>query len=200
MDLTKILRLNNEFSIDELVEHAAQMIQLFVPKQERYKVTDYPDVRTVRFYTTRGLMDKPHRYSGQQAVYRVKHLIQLIVIKYLQSQYLSIKKVAEMINGLSQEELLIIIDLPKKGDFKSAYLEPVSQNKKPSSRKSLKVKKIRNSISELVWNHFTIESGFEVHIREDFFPENPSHVEVLANRIRVILKQINGGKEDTLCQ
>jgi hypothetical protein len=75
-------KINQEFGLHELVEQAARLIQLFVPKQEKYKVTDYPDPRTVRFYLTRGLMDKPHRYDGQKAIFNSKHLLQLIVIKY----------------------------------------------------------------------------------------------------------------------
>lgn len=187
-DLDKI---NAEFNIDELVEQSARMIELFVPKQERYKVTDYPDARTVRFYITRGLMDKPNRYNGQRAIYGSKHLLQLITIKYFQSEYLSIKKIHEIIDGLCQDELLKLIKNPQKEDLNSAYLELISQNTKSSSgRKSLKKKKLRNSNSEQAWNHFTIEPGFEVHIREDFIPKSPSHMKLLINRIRVILKQI----------
>ena len=182
--------LNCEFSLDELVENAARLIEAFVPKQERYKVTDYPDARTVRFYTTRGLMDKPNRYNGQNAMYGSKHLLQLVIIKYLQSQYLSIRKIDEIISGLTQDDLLKLINHPQKENLKSAYLRLLSQNVKSSSKRSSNLSKSQTINGEQAWNRYEIEPGFEVHIRGDFSPESQSHLEVLANRVRVILKHI----------
>lgn len=190
-----------EFSLNELIEKASSLIQLYVPKQTRYKVTDFPDARTVRFYTARRLLDKPDRYNGQQAIYGQKHLLQLIVIKYFQSQYLSIKKIGEVIRGLSRDELLDLIEKTQMVDFKSAYLEIVSHKMKCSDVLEVEsLTKNKNLIGEKVWNRYTLEAGFEVHINEDFLPESPSHIEVLANRIRVILKQINKEKGRVLCQ
>jgi DNA-binding transcriptional MerR regulator len=180
--------LNQEFGLHELVEQAARLIQLFVSKQEKYKVTDYPDPRTVRFYLTRGLMDKPHRYDGQKAIFSSKHLLQLIVIKYYQSQHFSIKQIREMINGLSYDDLINIIPNHRGKDNNATYLKRLSQNTKILNLELCKDKITKNSSEETLWNHYVIESGFEIHIKRDFLPKGSSHIEILTNRIKILLK------------
>ena len=183
-----------KLSVEELVECAARMIPMLVPKQERYKVTDFPDVRTVRFYTTRGLIDRPERYDGQQAVYTYKHLLQLVVIKYLQFQYLTIKKIAQMTKGLSERELLKLINVPTKRDFllSNSRTEDVSVNSQSSDR--LEFRNWQEESSERMWKHYNIGSGLEISVREDFQPTSASHIEVLANRFRIILKEMASRK------
>lgn len=192
--------LNQEFGLHELVEQAAILIQLFVPKQEKYKVTDYPDPRTVRFYLTRGLMDKPSRYDGQKAIFSSKHLLQLIVIKYYQSQHLSIKQISEIINGLSYDDLINIILNHHEKDDNATYLNRLSQNTKRLDLELDKDKTAKNSSEETLWNHYVIESGFEIHIKRDFLPKGSSHIEILTNRIKIIIKNLNKGTGGILCQ
>jgi DNA-binding transcriptional MerR regulator len=83
-----------ELLLGELVECTRHLIPLLVGKQVRYKVTDIPDVRTVRYYVQRGLIDKPS-HRGRQAVFGYRHLLQLLVVKKLQSGYLPLKKIGE---------------------------------------------------------------------------------------------------------
>lgn len=197
MNAKKPVSIPTEFTVDKLVEYAARLIPLFVPKQGRYKVRDYPDVRTVRFYTTRGLMDKPDRYNGQQAAYSFKHLLQLIAIKYLQFQYLPIKKISEMINGLSQEELLKLINHPAAKNSESAFAREILLNEQFGlSQRTHESEKSKIMDGEKVWKHYVLEPGVEINIREDFLPKSPSHIEVLANRVRIILKQIKSRRGD----
>jgi len=190
MDICEFGKSSRKFNIEELVEHAARIIPILVPKQERYKVTDFPDVRTVRFYATRGLIDKPDRYDGQQSIYTFKHLLQLIVIKYLQSQYLTIKKIGQIFEGLSETELLKLINVPTKKNFllSSSKGEAVSVNSQPSYQ--LEFQNWHEKNNEKMWKHYNIESGVEISVREDFQPTSPSHIEVLANRVRIILKEM----------
>ena len=48
------------------------------------RVSAAPDARTVRYYTTLGLLDRP-RIEGRQARYGERHLLQLLAIKALQA-------------------------------------------------------------------------------------------------------------------
>ena len=67
---------------------------VFVPPQPRYKVAGRVTVRIVRYYINKGLVRKPEGYSGRNAVFHSDHVLQILAVKYLQSQYLPLKKIA----------------------------------------------------------------------------------------------------------
>lgn len=94
-----------DLRIDELVATATELLRLLNLRQRRYKVAEYPDARTVRYYISRGLVDKPLGKSGPAARYGYRHLLQLLVVKCLQTQYLPIRKIAEMVKELDNAGL-----------------------------------------------------------------------------------------------
>src|SRR5580700_2346545 len=49
------------------------------------RVRDVPDLRTIRYYTTLGLLDRPAAMRGRTALYGARHLLQLVAIKRLQA-------------------------------------------------------------------------------------------------------------------
>ena len=73
------------------------------------RVSAAPDARTVRYYTTLGLLDRP-RIENRQARYGQRHLLQLLVIKILQSQDLPLARIQELMYGRSDAELQQMID------------------------------------------------------------------------------------------
>jgi DNA-binding transcriptional MerR regulator len=103
-----------ELRLDELVDHSAQLIPLFVGKQIRYKVSDFPDKRTIRYYVQKGLIDRPSRL-GRNAIFSYRHLLQVLVIKRLQSDYLPLRRIEEITRVSSERELekLLISEAPK---------------------------------------------------------------------------------------
>ena len=42
------------------------------------RVRDVPDLRTIRYYTTLGLLDRPAAMRGRTALYGSRHLLQLV--------------------------------------------------------------------------------------------------------------------------
>ena len=68
------------------------------------RVSAFPDTRTVRYYTTLGLLDRP-RIEGRQAVYGRRHLLQLVAVKALQSRGLALAQVQARLLGLADDEL-----------------------------------------------------------------------------------------------
>jgi DNA-binding transcriptional MerR regulator len=81
------------FELDELVKAVNRQIARagFAPEDER--VSAQADARTVRYYQSLGLVSKPDRYDGRQAIYGYQHLLQLVAVKALQAQGLSLEQI-----------------------------------------------------------------------------------------------------------
>jgi len=79
------------------------------PSQTKYRVTEMPSERTIRFYTANNLVDKPVAREGTHARYGYRHLLQVMAIKYLQSQYLPLVKVRSLMENISNRDLELLI-------------------------------------------------------------------------------------------
>jgi DNA-binding transcriptional MerR regulator len=94
------------WTIDELRERVAEALggpgYDGVPSG---RVRDVPDLRTIRYYTTLGLLDRPAAMRGRTALYGPRHLLQLVAIKRLQARGLSLAAVQERVVGLSDASL-----------------------------------------------------------------------------------------------
>jgi DNA-binding transcriptional MerR regulator len=73
------------------------------------RVSPAPDARTVRYYTTLGLLDRPV-IVGRQARYGQRHLLQLLAIKGLQKRALPLAEIQERLYGRSDAELEALIE------------------------------------------------------------------------------------------
>jgi DNA-binding transcriptional MerR regulator len=72
------------------------------------RVSPAPDARTVRYYTTLGLLDRPV-IVGRQARYGKRHVLQLLAIKGLQVRGLPLAEIQERLYGRSDAELEALI-------------------------------------------------------------------------------------------
>jgi DNA-binding transcriptional MerR regulator len=73
------------------------------------RVSAAPDARTVRYYTTLGLLDRPV-IVGRQARYGQRHLLQLLAIKGLQKRSLPLAEIQERLYGRSDAEMEALIE------------------------------------------------------------------------------------------
>jgi DNA-binding transcriptional MerR regulator len=73
------------------------------------RVSAAPDARTVRYYTTLGLLDRP-RIEGRQARYGERHLLQLLAIKALQAFDLPLADIQQRLYGRGDAELKALIE------------------------------------------------------------------------------------------
>ncbi len=73
------------------------------------RVSPAPDARTVRYYTTLGLIDRP-RIVGRQAQYAERHLLQLLAIKALQALELPLAQIQQRLYGRSDAELKALVE------------------------------------------------------------------------------------------
>lgn len=93
--------------------------------QSNGQVRDVPDPRTIRYYTTLGLVDRPLEMRGRTALYGRRHLLQIVAIKRLQARGLALSAIQEELLGLSPRALERLADLPGgialgEGDSRSA--------------------------------------------------------------------------------
>ena len=92
--------------MEELVETAEGLVDTMVPKQTRYKVTERPDARTIRYYVTQGLLPKPVGYEGGRARYSGSHLLRLVWIKKLQAEHHTLARIAKLLEGATDQSAL----------------------------------------------------------------------------------------------
>src|SRR5262245_44001584 len=76
------------------------------------QVRDVPDVRTLRYYTTLGLLDRPARMQGRTAYYVRRHLLQLVAIKRLQAAGQSLAEIQARLLNLADDKLAALARLP----------------------------------------------------------------------------------------
>lgn len=69
------------------------------------RVRDVPDERTLRWYQSAGLLDRPERYEGRAAIYGRRHLLQVLAIKLLQARGLTLAQVQRALAGATDTQL-----------------------------------------------------------------------------------------------
>ncbi len=100
------------WTIDELSSRVAQALKAGYAGVPSGRVRDVPDLRTIRYYTTLGLLDRPAAMQGRTALYGPRHLLQLVALKRLQARGLCLAAVQERVIGLSNASLRRIAELP----------------------------------------------------------------------------------------
>ena len=69
------------------------------------QVRAVPDLRTIRYYTSLGLLDRPLEMRGRTALYGPRHLYQLCAIKRLQAEGRALGDVQAQLAGLDDRAL-----------------------------------------------------------------------------------------------
>lgn len=97
------------WTLDELVAEVAARLGEGGVAQGSNRVRDVPDRRTVRYYTTLGLVDGPDERSGKVGLYGERQLLQLLAIKQLQARGESLATIQARLLGLSTGRLRAIV-------------------------------------------------------------------------------------------
>jgi DNA-binding transcriptional MerR regulator len=93
------------WTLDELCEHVSKRLAEDAPGPLDGRVREVPDQRTLRYYTTLGLIDRPAEMRGRTAYYGRKHLWQILAIKKLQARGLSLTEIQQALLGLDEPAL-----------------------------------------------------------------------------------------------
>jgi DNA-binding transcriptional MerR regulator len=97
------------------------------------RVRGVPDQRTIRYYTTLGLLDRPAEMRGRTALYGPKHLLQLVAIKRLQARGLSLVEIQQQLVGLPERKLRTIARLPDHAE--PLYVDTRPKAEPPAARR-----------------------------------------------------------------
>jgi DNA-binding transcriptional MerR regulator len=108
------------WTLDELSAHAAVALAVDYSGQSNGRVREVPDRRTIRYYTTLGLLDRPLQYRGRTALYGLRHLRQLVAIKRLQARGLALTEIQARLLGLTDRALAGLAQLPANLDLGEA--------------------------------------------------------------------------------
>jgi DNA-binding transcriptional MerR regulator len=109
-----------QLRLSELVDLAARALTATrYDGQPSGRVREVPDARTIRYYTTVGLLDRPLAMQGRVAFYGKRHLFQLVAIKRLQARGLSLVEIQRHLVGADDQQLARWAALPS-GFWKQA--------------------------------------------------------------------------------
>lgn len=101
----------DSLTLDELAQEVAGLIKVLGLQgaQSDQRVSAAPDARTIRYYTTLGLLDRP-QMEGRQARYGRKHVLQLLAIKGMQGLMMPLSQIQSKLYGLNITELEAVIE------------------------------------------------------------------------------------------
>lgn len=105
------------WTMDELGAQVALALSVDYEGSASGRVRDIPDPRTIRYYTTLGLVDRPAEMRGRTALYRQRHLMQLVAIKRLQARGLTLVQIQERLLGITDAALAKMAKLPGDVDL-----------------------------------------------------------------------------------
>jgi DNA-binding transcriptional MerR regulator len=120
------------WTIDELAARVTLALTADYEGPPNGRVRAVPDRRTIRYYTTLGLLDRPATLSGRTALYGRRHLLQLVAIKRLQARGLTLAELQEQLLGLTDARLAELARLPP--DLEAA--RPPGDNGEPDGRRA----------------------------------------------------------------
>jgi DNA-binding transcriptional MerR regulator len=112
------------WTLSELVAEVATRIAA-LPAPKNGQVRAIPDDRTVRYYGTLGLLDRPSTMRGRTALYGKKHVAQVVAIKRLQTMGRSLSEIQQLWSTLddltlarmSGMELPVTAKPPARAEF-----------------------------------------------------------------------------------
>ena len=67
--------------------------------------TEGADERTIRYWQTLGIVDRPLRYEGRTALYAWRHLLQVLAIRVLQAEGCTLAQIQRALAGRTNDEL-----------------------------------------------------------------------------------------------
>ena len=168
-----------------LADAALELLRNSGIEQERGTVSDFPDERTVRFYLSEGLIDAPEERRGSASLFSYRNLLQLLVVKKLQAEHFSIRKIREIVSGRNETELEELLteesSVRSSGGDAMTYLRGLLSDTRVSAPLANRVSApLADSLSfalmsearsmppeEHSWRRLELKDGLELHIRDD---------------------------------
>lgn len=94
------------WTIEQLPDQVAGLLSDNYDGQTNGRVRELPNGRTIRWYTTIGLVDRPAATRGRTALYGPRHLLQLAAVKKLQSAGHTLAEIQQKLVGATNGQLV----------------------------------------------------------------------------------------------
>jgi DNA-binding transcriptional MerR regulator len=188
-----------QWTIEELVQRAERALEVDYYGQVSRRVSDVPTLRNIRYYTTLGLLDRPAEIRGRTAYYSLRHLMQLVAIKRLQAEGLSLTEIQNRLLGLSDAKLGRIAKLPE--DRLEFVSEPTPTRPQaarqqarfwtfaPSEAPAPEVREATVGSQVEMWQSIPLDAGVRLMI-EGATPLDAATVREIQNAARPLLRAL----------
>lgn len=100
--------------MEQLVERVSAALAAEYPGAPNGRVREVPDRRSIRWYTTIGLVDRPLGTRGRTVLYGPRHLLQLVAIKRRQAAGRTLAEIQAELAGASEETLAAVARVPDR--------------------------------------------------------------------------------------
>ena len=129
------------WTLRELTAEVAAQLARNYEAADNGQVRAIPDERSIRYYTTIGLVDRPAAMRGRTALYGKRHLAQLVAIKRLQALGKSLAEIQALLPTLDDATLsrvsgVVVTSPPRAAErasfWKDAPSEPVPVPRAPA--------------------------------------------------------------------
>jgi hypothetical protein len=125
-----------DWTLDELAGRVAEALAVGDVRAPNGRVTEVPDGRVIRWYTTIGIVDRPNAMRGRTALYGPRHLLQLVAVKRLQARGRSLADIQADLAGATDLTLRRIAAIPP--DVLAAAPPIVPADAHPSAERSIR--------------------------------------------------------------
>jgi DNA-binding transcriptional MerR regulator len=162
----------DNLTLDDLCQDATRLLQKngLLDAQPDGRVTGAPDPRTVRYYGTLGLVDRP-TIVDREARYGWKHVLQVLAIKALQHQGRPLSQIQGLLYGRKEAEL-------------EAVLRGVTERPQPR----------HPAVKSVSWKEVVIEPGLRLMVEEGWsFATDPDATVARLRAALAALSASNGG-------
>lgn len=105
-------RTEDTWTLEELATAVAEVLATSGVDQPSGRVGDVPRARDIRYYATLGIVDRPAAFRGRIALYHQRHLLQLVALKRLQSEGLTLAEIQTRLVGLPDSRLQLLARVP----------------------------------------------------------------------------------------
>ncbi|CUU37620.1 MAG: helix-turn-helix domain-containing protein [Armatimonadetes bacterium] len=177
------------WTIEALTQVAAQVLRQDYWGPPSRQVAELPNLRTVRYYTTLGLLDRPIM-RGRIAYYTRRHLAQLVAIKRLQAEGLSLVEIQQRLYGLTDEALERIARLPESLDA-PAEAPTVSVRRRRRFWKTLPAPpEATQALAVQTWQVVSLAPGVELSLQLDQ-PLDPQAIAQIQRAAMPLMRLLN---------
>lgn len=194
--LHSIAQTRPQWSLEDFVQVANDLLPQFLPPVSAGRVEEV-NPRLVRYYTTQQLLEKPLK-QGREARYTYRHLLQLLVVRRLLTEGLSVSAIGNLVSTKSDRDLEALLQggvqlTVEAANPALAFLQQIqSRSATPAALpSSANLPDDSTDSASASWMRIEILPGLELHLREDFiYPSSPQEqhnvLQMIAQRLTVL--------------